>query len=131
MAELEEAIVSRLEGFAGLSVLVVKRIYPLVIPVTDKTYPAVTYQRVAAERWSAIASDVGIAQPTIQIDSWGRSYTEAKSVAKQVRLALQRWDAVEAGVTVLDATIESEIDDYDDEVEKFRVSQDYVFTHRE
>lgn len=121
---------SRLDGFAGLSALVTARIYPLVLP-QKPALPAVTYQRIDGPRMSGMTAEHGIATPRVQVDSYAATYASAKAVAKQVRLALQRWAGVEAAVTVLDSFLDGDRDLYDDEVEAYRVSADYIIHHRE
>ena len=130
MPELEQALFSRLDGFAGLTSLVVSRIYPLVLP-QNPTLPAVTYQRIDGIREDGIAGSHGLAHPRIQIDSWGSTYTSAKDVATQVRTALYRQTWTEDTVAVLDAFIEDDRDFYEDDVKIFRVSQDFLIWHRE
>ena len=64
MAELEQALFTRLDGFAGLTSLVVSRIYPLILP-QNPTLPAVTYQRIDGIREDGIAGSHGLAHPRI------------------------------------------------------------------
>lgn len=134
MPELEQALYTRLSGFAGLTALVSTRIYPLVLP-QNPTLPAVTYQRIDGLREEGIAGSHGLAHPRIQIDAWASSYTSAKAVAVQVRSALYRLGWTEDSVTVLDAFIEDDRDFYEPSVRDggsiFRTSQDYIIWHRE
>lgn len=135
MAELEQAVYSRLTGHAGLAALVGSRVYPLVLPQRP-TLPAVTYQRVEALRQSAMGVDTGLASARVQVDSWATTYAGSKGVAAQVRAALQRWRGTEAGVTVEDAFLERDQDLFEDEGSSaegklYRVSQDYLIWYRE
>lgn len=107
-----------------------KRIYPQVLP-QKPTLPALTYTRIDGERFYTLSEDIGMPDATIQIDSYAASYRAAKELATAVRVALQRWDGVAAGVTVLDVRLLGDRDLYDDEVEASRVSADYVVQHRE
>ena len=66
------------------------RIYPNLLP-QNSTLPAVRYARVAATRVSAMGADPGNAMARFQIDAWAATYDQARAVAAQVRLALQRW----------------------------------------
>ena len=130
MAVLEAAIFTRLSGYAGLTALTSTRIYPVILP-QGPTYPAVTYQRIDGPREHALASDMGLAHPRIQVDSWGKTYASAKSVATQVRGALQRWADTGADPVVLDSLLESDEDGYEPETGVFRVRQDWIIWHRE
>lgn len=130
MAELEEAIYTRLADYEGLTLLTSTRIYPLVIP-QGPTYPLVTYQRIDGPREDALSSPMGLAHPRIQIDSWGKTYASAKAVATQVRGALQRWDDAAASPAVLDCLLDSDEDSYEADTNIYRVRMDFIVWHRE
>jgi hypothetical protein len=131
MAELADAIYSRLTGFAGLSALVVSRVYPVNLP-QNPAVPAVTYQKIGGESEQGMAADHGMTHPLVQFDCFAATYSAAWAVARQVRNALERWSGSEAGVTILDTLIEREGQDiYEDDVKLFRVSMDYTIWHRD
>ena len=124
MAELEEALQTRLAAFAGLSALVAARIYAVRAP-QNPTLPYVTYQRIAAERFSAMGSDTGVASVLMQLDAWSEaSALQAKQVATQVRLALERWRSEASDPVVLDVFIErnEDIDPLEEDIEEDRKS---------
>jgi len=127
---IEKAITSRLDGYAGLSALISTRIYPLKLP-QDSTMPAVVYQIVSKTRESAMGSDPGLATARVRISSFADSYSSAKDVGEQVRAALQRWSGTEATVVIQDSFIEMDIEQYDPEVKKTFVIQDYKITFEE
>jgi hypothetical protein len=132
MAELEQALFTRLSTHAGLSALVSTRVYPLVAP-QNPTLPYVTYQRVASSRVSAMGTDPGVAEALMQIDCWGETYLSALSVATKARLALERWRDGASDPEVLDAFIERDQDVFEDEAEPplYRRSMDVRVWHRE
>ena len=130
MAELEQALQTRLTGFSGLSALVGTRIYPLILP-QPPTLPAVTYQRISASRWSSIPGDDGVAEPRMQVDAWALTYGAAKLAAAQVRLALERWSDDASSPVVLDVFLETDQDIYEPDTDIYRVSADYRVVHRE
>lgn len=130
MAYLEEALVSALEGHAGLSALIGSRIYPLMIP-QGAALPAVTYQRVSGERIHAMVDDPGLASPRIQVDAWGSTYASAKAVAAQVIDCLQRWSGTAETVVVQDSYFQGDQDIYDPETERWQVSMDFIVWHLE
>ena len=121
---------TRLTGYAGLTALIGSRVYPLKMP-QKPTLPAVSYQRIDGPRESAIASDMGMAHPRMQVDCWASTYAGVKAVATQVRAALQRWSDAAASPVVLDSLLESDQDLYEAEVEIYRVSMDFIIWHRE
>ena len=130
MAEVEDAIYSRLIGFAGLSALVGIRVYPSLLP-QKVTYPAVRYSRVSGERLRSHSGASGLAMPRFQIDAWAETYDEAKAVAKQIRLALDNFSGTVATVKIHAAFLDSDRDLYDDKAEVFAVSADYTIAHQE
>jgi hypothetical protein len=126
---IESAIFSRLSGFTGLADLIVSRIYPLILP-QGCALPAVTYQRVAtAPREVAMGGDPGIASPRFQVTAWAGNFDEARAVAEQVRLALERWS--DSDNQVDDTYIVMEIDGYDPETLEYSSVLDVVVIHRE
>ena len=87
---IEDTLYTRLTTHAGLSALVVARVFPNHLP-QDVTYPAISYRRVTSTRPSNYGSDAGIVRARFQVDVWASSYDSASAVREQVRLALQRW----------------------------------------
>jgi len=135
MAEFEQALQSRLTSYSGLSALVGTRVYPVIAP-QGATRPFVTYQRISGDRMDGMTQAHGIAEPVIQIDCWGNTYTSVKAVAAQVRAALLRTAWTEDSVDTLDAFLESEIDGYEEGISDaaaklYRVSLNVRFQHRE
>lgn len=133
MAVAEQALYARLAAVAGVTALVSTRIYPVKLP-QNATLPAVTYQRVSTSRAGAMGADPGVAWARIQVTSWATSYSGLKSLSEAVRAALQRYSGSSGGVTVLDVTLDSELDLYgEDESEAgvFAVAQDFTVIHRE
>lgn len=125
---IENAIYARLTGFAGFTALCSSRVYPVAAP-QGATRPYVTYQQVSRQPIRSTSGASGGTRPRAQIDCWGDTYTSARAVAKQVRLALDNFRGTAGGVTVRAASLESELDLKDTEVEPklFRVSLDFFF----
>ena len=130
MALIEEALFTRLSGFAGLVALVAARIYPVVLP-QDVTLPAVSYQRVSGPRTSAMGSDPGLSHPRFEVSAWSEDYLTAKTVKEQIRAALQRWRGTVSGVVVIDTFLLGERDLYDPATLLYHVPVDVVIHHRE
>lgn len=140
MTDLEEALVTHLETLAPLGVLIgagdAMRLYPLVLP-NGPTYPAVTYRRIDGERFSALASDTGLAHPTLELDSWAKTYEGARAVAAELMTALKRQSWTAAGINVRDALLVGDEDLVEDDVTDagrtvvFRVITAFEFIHYE
>lgn len=133
MAVVEEALKARLAAVAGVTALVVSRVYPVKLP-QSATLPALTYQRISTARENAMGADPGIARTRLQVTTAATSYSGAKAVTEAVRAALQRYSGTSAGVVVLDVFLDNETDlfsEEEDEAGVFLVAQDFIVIHRE
>ena len=132
---LEKALHSRLASVAAVNDIVGARKYPLVLP-QNPTLPAITYRRLSGEREEGMVASYGLAHPRIEINCWETTYTKVKALASAVHTALNRASWTEDTVSVLDGVIESEMDDYDEELSDsyrrvYRVIQDWILWYRE
>lgn len=94
---IEDLLKSRLNGFPGLAALVGTRIYPVIVNA-ESPMPAVTYRRAATAREVLDNADPGLARVQFEVRAWSQDYEEARAVAQQVRLALERWQDDANGV---------------------------------
>ena len=131
---IEGAIFARLSGFAGLTALVVSRIYPELAPQSP-TSPFLTYSRIStAPRESAMGTDAGLVLPRFQVSSWADgegAFETARAVAEQVRAALQRFRGTLASTEILDSFLDHERHIYDGELQLHQVAMDFLIWHRE
>lgn len=134
---IELAIVARLTGWPDLKAMIGDRVYPLRAP-QNATAPFIIYQRVTGPRLRSLLGGSGMANPRMQIDSYGLTYAQAKAVAKQVRLALDNFRGTVPlsdgqSVKVGAASLETDRDLIDGNMdpELFRVLQEYSFWHEE
>ena len=94
---VEQALVAVLEAYSGLTDLVTTtRIYPMKLPA-NATLPAVTYQRISGAREDMMGEPTGLARPVFQVTAWADDYLEAKTVATQVRKALDGYEGQAGG----------------------------------
>ena len=127
---IEDAVFNRLDGHAGLTALVVSRIYPVQAP-QNPTTPYVTYQRISTTRVSLIGTDTDIARPRFQVSAWSDGRDEAVSVSAQIRSALQRYAGTNSSIVILDSYMENEVDFYEPETGLYQVAIDFLIWHRE
>ena len=134
---IEQAIFTRLSGWAPLASLVATRIYPMRAP-QNAAPPFITYQRISAPRLRSITGGSGQANPRIQVDVYAKSYAGAKALATQVRECLDNFrgtifTGAGASVTVRSCSLDSDRDLLDPDVEPplFRVSHDFLIWHDE
>lgn len=127
MPLIEETLYTRLSNYAGLTSLVGTRIYPMILP-QGVTYPAVEYSRVGTyPRESCMISDVGVVRARYRITAWATTFTSVKSIANQIRLAMQRYTTTGVQATF----IIGEYDIYDDEAEKYGAAIDIELIYTE
>ena len=121
----EQAIYALLTGVAALG----DRVYPLVLPQNGE-YPAATYQRIGATRYSAFRTDAEPVEATIQVDVYATrvgGFGAFSTLTEAVRAVLQR----QATGNVIDMYLEAERDDFEDDTELFRKSYDVRAWYRE
>lgn len=135
MPNMDQALVSRLEDFAGLASLISKRVYPVVLK-QGATIPAVVYQRIGTGSSQAHGQAAALPRVRYQITSFGSSLSEAKAVAAQVKLALDGQHAAYWGSGTYRTWIEAslwkdESDAVEAEVGLYYVQQDFLIQHRD
>lgn len=129
MAEVEEALVTRLQAHTGLAALVSTRIYPLQRP-QDGVLPCVTYQRQTSEYIECLGGTTDLAYPTIEFRAWGSTYASAKAVARQVFEALERWSSNSSTPPVQDVLPLGSSEDFDGD-DVYWVSQEFQVWYTE
>ncbi len=108
--------------FDALRALVSNRCYPLVMP-QNPTYPAIVYSRISSNPENVLEGGSTIDQVRIQIDCYATTYGSAKSLAEQVRTAMEQ--------ASFKGTLQFDFDDYEPDVKVYRVVQDYyIWEHR-
>ena len=120
----EQAIYTQLAAIPALG----GRVYPLVLP-QNVTYPAASFQRISATRYSAFVADASPVEATIQVDLYGQKsagYGVFDVLATDVRLAIQRVRGI-----ALDMFIDAERDDYEEDTELYRKAYDVRVWYRE
>jgi hypothetical protein len=110
LVEAPEAFLfGRLTGYTAVSSQIGTRIFPLLAP-SGTPMPLVIYQRTAVDRPQSLTGNVGNPVITLQLTTYGTSYTSVKSIARAVRLAVDNWTGTTASVTIQRTTLTSEAD---------------------
>jgi hypothetical protein len=86
-AEAIQQVVAILNAAAGVTVLVGTRITPMVRP-QDLTLPAITMQRISMVPSNSLQGNAGLDIARVQVDCWGATYTDARSLATAARAAM-------------------------------------------
>jgi hypothetical protein len=108
----EAFLFQRLTSQTAVSQYIGSRVYPLIAP-QGTPLPLVVYQRTGVERPQSLAGNVGNPLVTLQLTTYGTSYTSVKSIARAVRLAVDGWTGTTAGVTLQRTTLLTEADGVD------------------
>ncbi len=114
---VETKIYTLLTGNATIARKVNKRIYPLVMP-QDPVLPAITYQRISANKVNHLGGYSGLENPHIVINTWARTYDEAKAISEDIHSAMN-------GATGFRSILINDLDGYDPDINLFVVSQDF------
>lgn len=108
----EAFLYQRLTSQTAVFTLVGTRVYPILAPA-GTPLPLVVYQRTAVERPQSLAGNVGNPVVTLQLTTYGTSYTGVKNIARQIRLAVDGWTGTTSGVTIQRSTLTGEADGVD------------------
>ncbi len=121
-AVLEKGLYARL--IAG-STLAGVRVYPRT--PQKPTFPLIRYQRITTTRQLALDGAVGVTGATIQVDCMAESYSDAKTLADEVRVLLHAytgaWSTLTARLVKLDT--ETDLSEQDGDRIIHRVVQRY------
>lgn len=113
ISEAPEAFLfQRLTSQTAVSSLIGQRVYPLIAPM-NTPMPLVIYQRTGVDRPQSLGGNVGNPVVTLQLTTYGTSYTSVKQIARAVRLAVDNWTGTTAGVTIQRTTLVTEADGVD------------------
>jgi len=108
----EAFIYARLTSRTQVSSIVAGRVFPIIAP-QGTPLPLIVYQRTNVQREQSLTGPIGRPIVTLQLTSYGTSYSSVKQLAREVRLAVDGWTGTTAGVTIQRTTIQSEADGVD------------------
>ncbi|MBS0207509.1 MAG: DUF3168 domain-containing protein [Planctomycetes bacterium] len=82
---LEAGLDKYLREAACLSALVANRIYPGRIARQNSTFPAIAYKVVGVEQATVLDGSAGVADATIELESWSTLFADVVTVAAALR----------------------------------------------
>jgi len=106
-AVLEKGLYSKLAGNAPQT-LAAGRIYPLL--PQGVTFPAILYTRIATDRVQALDGNVGVTEATVAIDSLAETYSQAKTLADEVRIILHGYSGAWSTLVCRNCVLDTETD---------------------
>ncbi len=123
---IQETLRKKLIRHEDLYNLVKERIYILKLP-QNPTYPAITYFKVSSPRHH----DLAVSYPRFQFDSWASSYSVARSVANEIRKAIQREKGIWDGIKVIQVVYLNESELYENDTKIYHIVTDFQILYRE
>ncbi len=129
---IETAMLAHLLASAVLNGLVANRISPPPAP-QGQPAPFITYQRISRVTPLTHTGETGPSQARIQVDSWAKTYLEAKTVADAAEAAMRSFVGDQAGRIVFVTRYADRDEDLFEEapVNLHRVSRDYFVSYRD
>lgn len=136
MANILEALYSRLSGQSAVTDLIGTRLYPVPAP-QNASLPFATFQRVSTTRGREVANGPnGLVRTRVQFDVYdtvetGGGRASVLAVANAVRGALDGFRGTVAGVEIKQIIVEDDRDLYDDASGLARANFDALIFHDE
>lgn len=91
--DFESLLSDHLLADTGIAAIVGNKVFALVIP-EGTVLPCLSFQRLSGQPANTLSGHSGLEAITVQIDAWGRTYSETKELAKAVRAAMPAQGAV-------------------------------------
>ena len=115
---LESKLHTALIGSTLITTLVsTAKVYPVFSP-QDATYPYIVYMRVSGNQMNGLSGYLTVEKPSIQIDVYSSSYSQAKTLAENVHTVIN-------DTTTFRGILISDNDVYEDNIDTYRISQDF------
>lgn len=114
MADIENAIYSRLTSVTAVSTRVSQRVYPTLIADSSTVTPYVVYTRVAGQHTLSTGGMTGLAEASFDIvcvTSGTSAYKDAKGLRDAIRLAIDGYRGAIGSVNVRGVFVEDDIDE--------------------
>lgn len=125
---LESGLQQLLTADPDVFALVGTRVYPLLWPDIP-TFPLVTFQLISTVADNVLSGPLSVTTCRVQFDAWAKSYAEVKTLAVAVIAALEGYQGtLPTGTEMLNVTLDSSFDLYDDPSASYRVSTDLMVT---
>jgi|1_EtaG_2_1085319.scaffolds.fasta_scaffold00431_24 hypothetical protein len=121
---METAIYDILTNTASVTDIVSTRIYPSRIP-QGETLPAVTFQRIGNEPEDDKDGPSTLDVITLDIDMFGKSLADLKTLSGAIRTALDRFSGTRVGIIINSIQFVTDRDLYENSKEIYHINQEY------
>lgn len=128
---VESEIYARLTGLAGVTALVLQRVYPNVAPQNVES-PYITYRRVSETRMRVFNPGSGlIHESRFQFDLYTQEFGQVVALEAQVIAALNEWDNEAGTPPILDSTLSTRLQTWEQGSQLHHAVLDFVLSYRE
>lgn len=132
---VEKALFDLLRLNTTVSALTSTRVYPQTIP-QNTTYPAIRYNQISGIRDHTLTDTVEMVHARFQIDCYGTSYSNARTLADAVRSALDNYYGGVGSVAIQCIHLIDEGDSFDevvgvDQLKRYGKTQDYTIWYND
>jgi len=127
---IEENLYSYLTNDAAIAALVGTRVYPLTAE-QGASLPLLVYQRVSTPREVSQSGSSGLAHPRFQISCLAASYGDAVALANAVVAALNGYKGTFGAGSIQASFVDTELDVYDFDTNRYRRIVDVIIWHAE
>lgn len=134
---IEAALRTILTGNTPVNNVVSGRIYPVRTP-DNATFPCISYQRVSTQREHTLESAGNFTSCFFQLDIWCPRVSGsqggadmAQDLARKVQTALDGYRGTVTGVDIQGILSENESHGYENDIEVYRVTQQWRIMFRE
>ncbi len=133
---VEEGLRAHLLADGPVSAIVGTAIHPGSMP-QGQTLPVLVYQRISTQRDTDLGGPMTFVKVRLQVDCWHNSYAACKSLADAVRVALNGVGLASPHllgsevVQLVELVGDTDLFEFDGDLRKYRVSQDWIITHLE
>lgn len=121
---MEQAIYNILSNTTAITDIVSTRIYPSTIP-QGEILPAVTFQRITNSPEDSKDGVSTLDVITVDVDSFGKTLSELKTLTEAIRTALDRFSGTRVGIVIDSIRFVTDRDVYEQSKEVYHINQEF------
>lgn len=127
MTAASDGVYAYLQTLPGFTALAGDRVYPVVAP-QEPVKPFVVYEEISLLPDRTVDGMLDRTRARIRFSCYSGSYTEAKAIARQIRLAFKDYKGAMGGTNVTDSGFLNEADIWEPDSELFGIAVDVSIT---
>ena len=111
-------------------VTVSNRVYAVESP-QKPVKPYIVFKRISEKPIPLIGTNTDVLDARFQFNAYADTLEAAVALGNEIKTAWKRFNGIQSGVIILDCQQENNIDGYDDDVESYVRSVDFMISFRE